>query len=159
MTKTRTKKIIQEKTPQERAKEGYSYEKACNAAKNSGIPTYRFSVGDRVQVGHLPNCVVEEVLDDGAMYLIRVTTKDNVEYSCWAWTSVRPLDDGKNTQFSKRNSMARFFVYSTKEAAAALKEAHIPYRVHGEYCISVNNDDYSTAVEAFFRNDVSFQPE
>lgn len=55
--------------------------------------------------------------------------------------------------------MARFFVYSTKEAAAALKEAHIPYRVHGEYCISVNNDDYSTAVEAFFRNDVSFQPE
>ena len=46
-----------------------------------------------------------------------------------------------------------------KEAAAALKEAHIPYRVHGEYCISVNNDDYSTAVEAFFRNDVSFQPE
>lgn len=55
--------------------------------------------------------------------------------------------------------MARFFVYSTKEAAAALKEAHIPYRVHGEYCISVNNDDYSTAVEAFFRNGVSFQPE
>lgn len=49
--------------------------------------------------------------------------------------------------------------HSTKEAAAALKEAHIPYRVHGEYCISVNNDDYSTAVEAFFRNDVSFQPE
>lgn len=35
----------------------------------------------------------------------------------------------------------------------------IPYRVHGEYCISVNNDDYSTAIEAFFRNDVSFQPE
>lgn len=26
--------------------------------------------------------------------------------------------------------MARFFVYSTKEAAAALKEAHIPYRVY-----------------------------
>ena len=82
MTKTRTKKIIQEKTPQERAKEGYSYEKACNAAKNSGTPTYRFSVGDMVQVGHLPNCVVEEVMDDGAMYLIRVTTKNNVEYSC-----------------------------------------------------------------------------
>ena len=25
--------------------------------------------------------------------------------------------------------------------------------------ISVNNNDYNTAVEAFFRNDVSFQPE
>lgn len=55
--------------------------------------------------------------------------------------------------------MARFFFYSTEEAVAALKEAHISYRVHGEYCISVNNNDYSVAVEAFFRNDVSFQPE
>ena len=55
--------------------------------------------------------------------------------------------------------MARFFIYSTEEAVAALKEAHIPYRVHGECCISVNNNDYSAAVEAFFRNDVSFQPE
>lgn len=36
---------------------------------------------------------------------------------------------------------------------------YIPYRVHGECCISVNNNDYSAAVEAFFRNDVSFQPE
>ena len=55
--------------------------------------------------------------------------------------------------------MARFFIYSTEEAVAALKEAHIPYRVHGECCISVNNNDYSAAVEAFFRNNVSFQPE
>lgn len=55
--------------------------------------------------------------------------------------------------------MARFFIYSTEEAVAALKEAHIPYRVHGECCISVNNNDCSAAVEAFFRNDVSFQPE
>lgn len=35
----------------------------------------------------------------------------------------------------------------------------IPYRVHGECCISVSNNDYSAAVEAFFCNDVSFQPE
>lgn len=84
MAKSRTKEIAREKTPQERVKDSYSYEKACNAAKNSGTPTYHFAVGDRVQVGHLPNCVVEEVMDDGAMYLIRVTTKNNVEYSCWA---------------------------------------------------------------------------
>lgn len=80
MAKSRTKEIAREKTPQERVKDSYSYEKACNAAKNSGTPTYHFAVGDRVQVGHLPNCVVEEVMDDGAMYLIRVTTKNNVEY-------------------------------------------------------------------------------
>ena len=66
MAKSRTKEIAREKTPQERVKDSYSYEKACNAAKNSGTPTYHFAVGDRVQVGHLPNCVVEEVMDDGA---------------------------------------------------------------------------------------------
>lgn len=77
MAKKRTKEIIPEKTPQKRETDSYSYEKAYNAAKNSGTPTYRFAVGDRVQVGHLPNCVVEEVMDDGAMYLIRVTTKDH----------------------------------------------------------------------------------
>lgn len=120
MTKTRTKKIIQEKTPQERAKEGYSYEKACNAAKNSGIPTYRFAVGDRVQVGHLPNCVVEEVLDNGAMYLIRVTTPNQVEYSCWAWTSVRPLDDDKDTKFAKRNSALSRLHYSNRSMYSLL---------------------------------------
>ena len=73
MAKKRTKEIIPEKTPQKRGTDSYSYEKACNAAKNSGTPTYRFAVGDRVQVGHLPNCVVEEVMDDG------VTTKDHLD--------------------------------------------------------------------------------
>lgn len=48
MAKKRTKEIIPEKTPQKRGTDSYSYEKACNAAKNSGTPTYRFAVGDRV---------------------------------------------------------------------------------------------------------------
>ena len=120
MAKKRTKEIIPEKTPQKRGTDSYSYEKACNAAKNSGTPTYRFAVGDRVQVGHLPNCVVEEVMDDGAMYLIRVTTKDHVEYSCWAWTSVRPLDDDKDTHFAKRNSALSRLHYSNRSMYSLL---------------------------------------
>lgn len=114
MAKMRTKEIIPEKTPQKRGTDSYSYEKACNAAKNSGAPTYRFAVGDRVQVGQLPNCVVEEVMDDGAMYLIRITTTNHVEYSCWAWTSVRPLDDDKDTHFAKRNSALSRLHYSNR---------------------------------------------
>lgn len=71
MAKMRTKEIIPEKTPQKRGTDSYSYEKACNAAKNSGTPTYRFAVGDRVQVGHLPNCAVKEVMDKVANDLLR----------------------------------------------------------------------------------------
>ena len=63
MAKSRTKEIARKKTPLERVTDSYSYEKACNAAKTSGTPTYRSAVGDRVQVGQLPNCVVEEVMD------------------------------------------------------------------------------------------------
>lgn len=120
MAKMRTKEIIPEKTPQKRGTDSYSYEKACNAAKNSGTPTYRFAVGDRVQVGQLPNCVVEEVMDDGAMYLIRITTTNHVEYSCWAWTSVRPLDDDKDTHFAKRNSALSRLHYSNRSMYSLL---------------------------------------
>lgn len=120
MAKSRTKEIARKKTPLERVTDSYSYEKACNAAKNSGTPTYRFAVGDRVQVGHLPNCAVEEVMDDGAMYLIRVTTKNHVEYSCWAWTSVRPLDDDKDTHFAKRNSALSRLHYSNRSMYSLL---------------------------------------
>lgn len=129
MAKKRTKEIIPEKTPQKRGTDSYSYEKACNAAKNSGTPTYRFAVGDRVQVGHLPNCVVEEVMDDGAMYLIRVTTKDHVEYSCWAWTSVRPLDDDKDTHFAKRNS-ARVTEYPPSGHTSSIKTMDCNMRLY-----------------------------
>lgn len=73
-----------------------------------------------MQVGHLPNCVVEEVMDDGAMYLIRVTTKNNVEYSCWAWTSVRPLDDDKDTHFAKRDSALSRLHYSNRSMYSLL---------------------------------------
>lgn len=48
MAKKRTKEIIPEKTPQKRGTDSYSYEKACNAAKNSGTPTYRFADEDRI---------------------------------------------------------------------------------------------------------------
>lgn len=120
MAKMRTKEIIPEKTPQKHGTDSYSYEKACNAAKNSGTPTYRFAVGDRVQVGQLPNCVVEEVMDDGAMYLIRITTTNHVEYSCWAWTSVRPLDDDKDTHFAKRNSALSRLHYSNRSMYSLL---------------------------------------
>ena len=91
MAKKRTKEIIPEKTPQKRGTDSYSYEKACNAAKNSGTPTYRFAVGDRVQVGHLPNCVVEEV-----------------------------MDDDKDTHFAKRNSALSRLHYSNRSMYSLL---------------------------------------
>ena len=93
MAKKSARKEITKINLKQAALEGLSYERACETAKRAGKPSYRFTVGDKVQVGHLLNCVVDEALEGGYMYLIRSgANSDN--YSCWAWTNVRPLDDG-----------------------------------------------------------------
>lgn len=103
MAKKSARKEITKINLKQAALEGLSCERACETAKRAGKPSYRFTVGDKVQVGHLLNCIVDEALEGGYMYLIRSgANSDN--YSCWAWTNVRPLDDDKDTHFAKRNS-------------------------------------------------------
>ncbi len=88
MAKKRAIKGITKINQKQAALEGYSYERAYHTAKQAGEPSYRFAVGDKVQVGHLLNCVVDEILEGGYMYLVRSgPSSDN--YSCWAWTNVR----------------------------------------------------------------------
>lgn len=117
MAKKSARKEIAKINLKQAALEGLSYERACETAKRAGKPSYRFTVGDKVQVGHLLNCVVDEALKGGYMYLIRSgANSDN--YSCWAWTNVRPLDDDKDTQFAKRNSALSRLHYQTKAGKA-----------------------------------------
>ena len=118
MAKKSARKEITKINLKQAALEGLSYERACETAKRAGKPSYRFTVGDKVQVGHLLNCVVDEALEGGYMYLIRSgANSDN--YSCWAWTNVRPLDDNKDTHFAKRNS-ALCILYSASNTCSAL---------------------------------------
>lgn len=119
MAKKIARKEITKINLKQAALEGFSYERACETAKRAGKPSYRFTVGDKVQVGHLLNCVVDEALEGGYMYLIRSgANSDN--YSCWAWTNVRPLDDDKDTQFAKRNSALSRLHYSNRNMYSLL---------------------------------------
>lgn len=116
MAKKSARKEITKINLKQAALEGLSYERACETAKRAGKPSYRFTVGDKVQVGHLLNCVVDEALEGGYMYLIRSgANSDN--YSCWAWTNVRPLDDDKDTHFAKRNSALSGGSISTEDGS------------------------------------------
>lgn len=67
MAKKRAIKGITKINQKQAALEGYSYERAYHTAKQAGEPSYRFAVGDKVQVGHLLNCVVDEILEGGYM--------------------------------------------------------------------------------------------
>lgn len=119
MAKKSARKEITKINLKQAALEGYSYERAYHTAKQAGEPSYRFAVGDKVQVGHLLNCVVDEILEDGHMYLIRSGANCD-DYSCWAWTSVRPLDNGNSTHFAKRNSALSRLHYSNRSMYSLL---------------------------------------
>ena len=55
MAKKSARKEITKINLKQAALEGLSYERACETAKRAGKPSYRFTVGDKVQVGHLLN--------------------------------------------------------------------------------------------------------
>lgn len=119
MAKKRAIKEITKINQKQAALEGYSYERAYHTAKQAGEHSYRFAVGDKVQVGNLQNCVVDEILEGGYMYLIR-SGPNSDNYSCWAWTSVRPLDDDKDTKFAKRDSALSRLHYSNRNMYSLL---------------------------------------
>lgn len=119
MAKKRAIKEITKINQKQAALEGYSYERAYHTAKQAGEPSYRFAVGDKVQVGHLLNCVVDEILEGGYMYLIR-SGPNSDNYSSWAWTNVRPLDDENDTHFAKRDSALSRLHYSNRSMYSLL---------------------------------------
>lgn len=119
MAKKKISEIITEENLKKAALKGFAYERALNSAMNAGAPTYHFEVGDKVQVGHLQNCVVDEVLNDGALYLIR-SGPNSDNFACWAWTSIRPFDDDNTTQFANRDSALARLHYSNRSVYSLL---------------------------------------
>lgn len=78
--------------------------------KYCGEPTYRFNVGDKVSIGFLEDCVVEEVLHDGKLYYIDYTKIDynygnpirrEHEKGFWMWQNVRPINENKSHNIIK----------------------------------------------------------
>lgn len=78
-------------------------ESDLNEARNShqwGDPTYFLEVGDSVIYGNWSNCVIEEVLDDGYVYLVSYTDRDNRRaYSYKPWHELRLAEIEENTKF------------------------------------------------------------
>lgn len=98
-TKRTAKKSEKILTPKEAAKTGVSYEMSEKYGKLAGDPTYLYKVGDKVAVGALQNCIVDEVCMDGKMYGIKYGPEGS-GYGYWAWPQVRPYGHSKDTHFS-----------------------------------------------------------
>lgn len=93
-------------------------------------PTYTFSVGDKVSLGRLEDVVIEEVLDNGKIYLIDYTKVDpnygnpirkEHQKSYVNWLDIRKENDNKNSFI--RNQDVRFS-YSTTKLRTLLTKAY-----------------------------------
>lgn len=98
-TKKKSKKSEKILTPKEAAKVGVSYEMAEKQAKLTGEPTYSYKVGERVAVGALKDCVVDDICMGGKLYGIKHGPDGN-GYGYWAWPQVRPYGYASDTHFS-----------------------------------------------------------
>lgn len=83
-------------------------------------PSYRFDVGERVRYGDMVDSIVEEVLSDGKIYVIRCTDQeattgnDEAIYYAVPWTQIRPLTTA-NTALERNNDIKLSFSSYTIE--------------------------------------------
>lgn len=108
-------------TAKEAAKRGQYYNFAAELKDHAGKPTYFFSVGDKVSVGNLQNCEVDEVCENGLIYGIK-HGKEQENYGYWTWIHVRPITETKDAVFHKETALSRMNFYNmTVESLMATK--------------------------------------
>lgn len=83
-------------------------------------PSYLFDIGDKVSYGNLKESVVEEILYDGKVYVLKcVATNNNYgnpfdyeTYRIASWVNVRPIGNNIDTNFSE-NQDVKFDYYNS----------------------------------------------
>lgn len=105
-------------TPKETA--SVSLDKEIEDCKRGGEPTYRFEVGDKVRVGALIDCVVDEVREDGFLYGIACKRRDRKnlcdDYIWTPWYNVRPIIPPSEQVFTNEKAEKLWFLNTTVES-------------------------------------------
>lgn len=87
-------------------------------------PSYFFNIGDKVSYGALKESVVEEILYDGKVYVLKCIATDNnyghpfdyETYRVTSWVNVRPIGCSTNTNFSENQEVKLDYYNSTIES-------------------------------------------
>jgi hypothetical protein len=83
-----------------------------------GEPTYAYKIGEKVKIGCLKNCVVDEITEyDGVtLYGVKYTNENDECYIYTPWYSVRPYEMNGVTNFSKEDAIKIYFYNTTIES-------------------------------------------
>lgn len=116
------KKLTKEEKLQKEKENGLSNIKRKVPYLNT--PSYFFDVGDKVSHGALKESIVEEVLYDRKVYVLKCIATDNnygnpfdyETYRVATWVDVRPLGSSTNTNFSENQDVRLDYYNSTIES-------------------------------------------
>ena len=125
------------------------------------VPTYKFSVGDKVCIGNLKDCIVDEVIDNGKFYIIDYTNVDNnygnpikTEHykGVWMWTEARKYNE--NTSSLVQNNDIRIN-YSQRVLGGLITHAyHFGFELEPEYQRGLvwELEDKVSLIDSIFNN-------
>lgn len=87
-------------------------------------PSYFFNIGDKVSYGSLKESIVEEILCDGKVYVLKcIATENNYgkpydyeTYRVASWVQIRPVGCGTNTMFAENQDVRLSYNNTTIES-------------------------------------------
>lgn len=109
-TKVQEPKVLTLQDKKEKAWNSYTMIPKHNSF---GKPTYSYKVGDKVRVGNLQNCVIDEATSYNGVVVYGFTHsekngEENYQYT--AWYSIRPYERSGITNFAKEDDInIRFY--------------------------------------------------
>lgn len=124
-------------------------------------PSYFFNIGDRVSYGALKESIVEEVLYDGKVYVLKCIATDNnygnpfdyETYRVASWTDVRPICNSTETHFSE-NQDVRLDYYNSTIESLLLKQYSFGIDFDPDYQRGYvwDNTDKELLLDSIFKN-------
>lgn len=154
MAKNKTKKspTIEELVEREKSDFDYAY---CTE------PTYRFNVGDSVQIGNLQDCVVESVHDDGKLYVIDYTDVVNNygkpiitphSKKVFRWESVRPVTNNKKSFIKNADVKLNFYLSDIAGLLHKVLYFGVDFNPDYQRDLVWNEDDRIALLDSIFNN-------
>lgn len=103
-------------------------------------PSYFFNIGDKVSYGAMKESIIEDILYDGKVYILKcIATNNNYgnpynyeTYRVATWVDVRPIVSVTDTKFSKNQDVKLDFYNSTIENLL-LKKYHFGIDFEPDY--------------------------